>query len=125
MSDRTTIVDAHPGAECVGRHDASPRLDFEKDAGIDERLPVRAVHHRAEFAAGTHVDPDVGYVPGSGTEPLLEEPGLGPASPELLYQRIEHAIEREDMLGLGPESSVSRFRPLDSSRWSPRYVPAW
>ena len=108
MSDRTTIVVAHPGAEYVGRHDASPRLDFEKDAGIDERLPVRAVHHREEFAAGTQVDPDVGGVPGSGTEPLLEEPGLGPASPELLYRRIEHAIERENMLGLGPEPSVRR-----------------
>ena len=55
-------------------------------------------------------------IPVPGTEPLLQEPGLRPATPELLDGRIEHVIERENVFGFGCEFDFRRHGTFLSKR---------
>ena len=68
-----------------------------------------------ELAARPHIHSHVGDVPGPGAEPLLEEPGLCPAAPQLLDRGVEHAIDGQNVFGLGTRvrHSSSRCDPLE------------
>src|SRR3954462_10492289 len=64
--------------ERAGPHQALVRDHLEEATGVVVLLTIRTAHDGVEFAAGAEVDLDDARLPRLGSEPLLQQLGLGP-----------------------------------------------
>src|SRR5690606_40492487 len=85
---------------CVGVGGEDPPVgdDLQGDAGVGELVAVRVGHDDVARAAGTHVQVSMWRRVRLGSEPLLEDLGVGPGAVHAVGRRVEDPFQYELVL---------------------------